>query len=204
MEFVVPNLLDWALSSTATTTTTLSPKTLQLSVTLTCEGGVNDSSDPIVDFDMVAVEDSETELLHTIIGLHRQLIHTSLTTELDIETERTARQRTLALLNLDQPATVTRSEHLALGVIYMLCDGRDLITDEGMDIVRAVTQDGHDMLHLAVVLGLKTLVRELARHLLGTFQSCAITSESDVFTRDPNGFTATIVSNKNTNTSKTL
>ncbi|KAK3824218.1 MAG: hypothetical protein JOS17DRAFT_752265 [Linnemannia elongata] len=72
----------------------------------------------------------------------------------------------------------------------MLCDGRDLISDEGMDIVRTVTQDGHDMLHLAVVLGLKTLVRELARHLLGTFQSCAITGESEVFTRDPNGLTA--------------
>lgn len=95
------------------------------------------------------------------------------------------------MLKLDQPPTVTRTEHLALGVIYMLCDGRDLISDEGMDIVRTVTQDGHDMLHLAVVLGLKTLVRELARHLLGTFQSCAITGESEVFTRDPNGLTGT-------------
>lgn len=56
MEFVVPNLLDWALSSTSNTTTTLSPKTLQLLVTLTCEGGVKDSSDPAIDFDMVAVE----------------------------------------------------------------------------------------------------------------------------------------------------
>ena len=73
----------------------------------------------------------------------------------------------------------------------MLCDGRDLISDEGMDIIRTVTQDGHDMLHLAVVLGLKTLVRELARHLLGSFQSCAITSVSEVFTRDPNGLTGT-------------
>ncbi|KAG9069476.1 hypothetical protein KI688_010379 [Linnemannia hyalina] len=194
MEFIVPNLLDWAWSSTANTTdsspTTLTPKTLQLSVTLTCESGVKDSSDPVIAFDMVAVEDSETELLHTIIGLHRQLIHASLTAELDIETEHTARQRTLALLTLDQPPTVTRSEHLALGVIYMLCDRRDLISDEGMNIIRAVTQDGHDMLHLAVVLGLKTLVRELSRHLLVTFQSCAITSESEVFTRDPNGLTA--------------
>ncbi|OAQ32544.1 hypothetical protein K457DRAFT_135097 [Linnemannia elongata AG-77] len=194
MEFIVPNLLDWASSSTANSTnsssTTLTPKALQLSVTLTCEGGEKVSSDPIIAFDMVAVEDSETELLHTIIGLHRQLIHASLTAELNVDTERTARQRTLALLNLDKPPTVTRTEHLALGVIYMLCDGRDVISDEGMDIVRTVTQDGHDMLHLAVVLGLKTLVRELARHLLGTFQSCAITSESEVFTRDPNGFTA--------------
>jgi hypothetical protein len=59
MEFVVPNLLDWALSSPANitpTTTTLSPKTLQLSVTLTCKGGVKDSSDPAITFDMIAVE----------------------------------------------------------------------------------------------------------------------------------------------------
>ncbi|KAF9096413.1 hypothetical protein BGX23_011344 [Mortierella sp. AD031] len=185
MEFVVPNLLDWASSAAAT-----SSKTLQLSVTLICAGGVKDISDPVIAFDMVAVEDSETELLHTVVGLHRQLIHASLTAELDLEAEQTARKRTLALLNLDRPPSVTRSEHLALGVIYMLCDGRDLISDEGMDIVRGVTQDGHDMLHLAVILGLKTLVRELARHLLGTFQSCAVTSESEVFTRDPNGLTA--------------
>ncbi|KAF9134225.1 hypothetical protein BGW39_007696 [Mortierella sp. 14UC] len=183
MEFVVPNLLDWWASSA---TAIIASKTLQLSATLTCEGGVKDSSDPVVAFDMVAVEDSETELLHTIIGLHRQFIHTSLTADLDGKLE----QSTLALLNLDQPPTVTRSEHLALGVIYMLCNGRDLISDDGMDIVRSVTEDGHDMLHLAVVLGLKTLVRELARHLLGIFQSCATTSESEVFTRDSNDLTA--------------
>ncbi|KAG0273139.1 hypothetical protein BGZ95_011036 [Linnemannia exigua] len=191
MEFVVPNLLDWWASSSTTTTTTIAPKTLQLSVTLACAGGVKDTSDdPIITFDMVAIEDSETELLHTIIGLHRQLIYASLTAEPGTETERNTRQKTLALLNLDQPPTVTRSEHLALGVIYMLCDGRDLISDDGMDIVRCVTRDGHDMLHLAVVLGLKTLVRELARHLLGTFQSCAITSDNEVFTRDSNDLTA--------------
>ncbi|KAG0358861.1 hypothetical protein BGX24_005898 [Mortierella sp. AD032] len=138
---------------------------------------------------MAAVEDSETELLHTIIGLHRQLIYASLTAEVGTETELSTRQKTLALLNLDQPPTVTRSEHLALGVIYMLCDRRDLISGEGMDIVRAVTRDGHDMLHLAVVLGLKTLVRELARHLLGTFQSSTITSGNEVFTRDSNDLT---------------
>ncbi|KAF9908944.1 hypothetical protein EC991_009244 [Linnemannia zychae] len=188
MEFVVPNLLDWWASSTTATTVS---KALQLSVTLTCEGGVKGpSEDPVLAFDMVAVEDSETELLYTIVGLHRQLIYASITTESDTEAEHNARQKTLALLNLDQPPTVTRSEHLALGIIYMLCNGRDLISDDGMDIIRGITQDGHDMLHLAVVLGLKTLVRELARHLLGTFQSCAITGGSEVFTRDSNDLTA--------------
>ncbi|KAF9924469.1 hypothetical protein FBU30_005567 [Linnemannia zychae] len=188
MEFIAPNLLDWLLlSSSAANTIT---GTLRLLVKLTCASDKNDSSDPAVVFEMAAIEDSETELLHSIVGLHRQFIRALLTVDPGIEPEHTTRQRALALLSLDQPPTVTRAEHLALGVIYMLCEGRDLISDEGLDIIRRVTQEGHDMLHLAVVLGQKTLVRELARHLLGTFQSCAISQESEVFTRDLNGLTA--------------
>ncbi|KAF9936204.1 hypothetical protein BGZ67_002600 [Mortierella alpina] len=138
---------------------------------------------------MIAVEDSETELLHVIIALHRQLIQASLTSDADIETERNTRQKTLTLLGLEQPPSVTRSEHLALGVIYMLGDECDTLTQEGMKVLQSTTEDGHDMLHLAVILDLSTLVREISRHLLARYKTLSMAAECNIFAEDPNGQT---------------
>ncbi|KAI1306761.1 hypothetical protein EDD11_004659 [Mortierella claussenii] len=185
MEITTPCLLDWW----AMANSIFPRKELVLSVSLLCAGS-KDEEDMDTTFEMVTVEDSETELLHIIINLHRQLVQTSLSSALDPEAEKAARQRTLTLLDLEQPPSVSRSEHLALGVIYMLCDAGDQISSKGMSIIRAKTFDGHDMLHLAVLQGQTTLVREIARHLLAWFQTHAITAESELFTRDSNGHTA--------------
>lgn len=100
-----------------------------------------------------------------------------------------ARKRTLTLLELDQPPNVTRAEHLALSVIYMLCDGHDVISPAGLELLIKTSEEGHDMLDLAVILGLSTLVREIARHLLVRFQSKPMTEESVLFVKDRNGRT---------------
>ncbi|KAI8606404.1 hypothetical protein EDD21DRAFT_233677 [Dissophora ornata] len=185
MEFITPNLLEWwAIANSGRPC-----KELSLSVTLICAGAKHDG-DADTTFEMFAIEESETDLLHVILGLHRQLIQASLSNSLDPETESTTRQRTLTLLNLEQPPNVSRSEHLALGVIYMLCNGYGQISAEGMDIIRGTTEDGHDMLHLAVLQGQTTLVREIARHSLAWFRSRDLTEESEIFIRSPNGDTA--------------
>lgn len=71
----------------------------------------------------------------------------------------------------------------------MLCDFHDRFSAEGMDIILEKTRDGHDMLHMAVLQGQTTLVREIARHLLARFQTQAMTSESEILSRNPNGNT---------------
>lgn len=95
----------------------------------------------------------------------------------------------MTLLELDQPPNVTRAEHLALSVIYMLCDGHDVISPAGLELLIKTSEEGHDMLDLAVILGLSTLVREIARHLLVRFQSKPMTEESVLFVKDRNGRT---------------
>ncbi|KAG0343119.1 hypothetical protein BG004_005477 [Podila humilis] len=91
---------------------------------------------------------------------------------------------------LDQPRNVTRSEHLALSVIYMLCDGRDTLSPTAMDLMLKTTEEGQDMLHLAVILGLSTLAREIARHVLVHFQSKPMVEDNVLFATDRNGQTA--------------
>ncbi|KAF9954854.1 hypothetical protein BGZ70_010438 [Mortierella alpina] len=184
LELFSPCFLDWWTLLNTTQATAV----LKLSVSLVCAGS-KDSSDVDTAFEMIAIEDSETELLHGIIALHRQLIQASLTSNADVETERNTRQKTLTLLSLDQPPSVTRSEHLALGVIYMLGDECDTLTQESMRVLQATTEDGHDMLHLAVILNLPTLVREISRHLLARYKTLSMTAECDIFARDPNGQT---------------
>jgi len=73
--------------------------------------------------------------------------------------------------------------------MYMLCDLNDRFSTEGMDILLAKTQDGHDMLNLAVLQGQTTLVREITRHLFVKYQTQALTSESELLSRDFNGLT---------------
>ncbi len=97
----------------------------------------------------------------------------------------------MTLLGLEQPPSVTRSEHLALGVIYMLGDECDTLSQEGMRVLQATTEDGHDMLHLAVILDLPTLVREISRHLLARYKTVPMTAECNILTEDPNGQTGT-------------
>ncbi|KAF9571099.1 hypothetical protein EC968_001018 [Mortierella alpina] len=184
LEFLSPCLLDWW----ALLNRTEAAPVLKLSVSLVCAGS-KDTSDVDTAFEMIAIEDSETELLHVIIALHRQLIQATLTSNADIETERNSRQKTLTLLSLEQPPSVTRSEHLALGVMYMLGDECDMITQEGMKVLQATTEDGHDMLHLAVILNLPTLVREITRHLLARYKTLPMTAECNIFAEDPNGQT---------------
>ncbi|KAG0357319.1 hypothetical protein BGZ54_000372 [Gamsiella multidivaricata] len=185
MELVSPNLLDWW-----TTANNARPcRELCLSITLLC-AGAKAEEDIDTTLEVVATEESEIDLLHVIIGLHRQLVKASLSSTLDHETENITRQRTLTLLKLEQPPSVTRTEHLALGVIYMLCAGHDHVSAEGMEVILATTVDGHDMLHLAVIQGQTTLVREIARHLLSWFQSRSIMEESELLAKDPNGKTA--------------
>ncbi|KAF9916897.1 hypothetical protein BX616_002510 [Lobosporangium transversale] len=185
MEFTSPNLLDWLAMNKG-----IHPcKELNLSVSLICAGAKGEE-DMDTTFEMTAVEDSETELLHNIIELHRQLILTNLTSTLDLEANKTSRQKTLTLLKLEQPPNVTRSEHLALGVLYMLCNEHDQISTESLDIIRRATKEGHDMLHLAVIQGQRTLVREIVRHLLTWFRTHPITSDSELFARNKNGESA--------------
>ena len=95
------------------------------------------------------------------------------------------------MLDLDQPSNVTRAEHLALGVIYMLCDGNNQIAPAGMDIILGVSEEGQNMLHLAVILRLTTLVREISRHSLGWFQNLSMSVDSEVLSKDCNGLTGT-------------
>ncbi|KAF9348511.1 hypothetical protein BGX26_000091 [Mortierella sp. AD094] len=186
MDIITPNLLDWWVAANKERPC----KQLELSVSLTC-AGQRSEEDINTSFEMFAFDDSESELLHIIVELHRQQILASIKSSgsLDPETERTARQRTLTLLQLKRPETVSKAEHLALSVIYMLCDGRDQITAEGMDVIKSTTDDGHEMLHLAVIQGQTTLVREIARHMLGWFQHHPITSDSEVFVKNRNGET---------------
>ncbi|KAF9946803.1 hypothetical protein BGZ72_011113 [Mortierella alpina] len=184
LELISPCLLEWWTFLSRTDPTPV----MKLSVSLVCAGS-KDTSDVDTTFEMIAIEDSETELLHVIIALHRQLIQASLTSSADVETERNIRQKTLTLLGLEQPPSVTRSEHLALGVIYMLGDECDVITQEAMRVLQSSTEDGHDMLHLAVILDLPTLVREVSRHLLAKFKTLSMTAECDIFAKDPNGQT---------------
>ncbi|KAF9988651.1 hypothetical protein BGZ75_008990 [Mortierella antarctica] len=184
LELFSPCLLDWWTFLSRTEAVPV----LKLSVSLVCAGS-KDTSDVDTAFEMIAVEDSETELLHVIIALHRQLIQASLTSDADIETERNTRQKTLTLLGLEQPPSVTRSEHLALGVIYMLGDECDTLTQEGMKVLQSTTEDGHDMLHLAVILDLSTLVREISRHLLARYKTLSMAAECNIFAEDPNGQT---------------
>ncbi|CAO3573717.1 unnamed protein product [Mortierella alpina] len=184
LELFSPCLLDWWTLLNRTQATPV----LKVSVSLVCAGS-KDTSDVDTTFEMIAVEDSETELLHGIIALHRQLIQASLTSAADVETERNTRQKTLTLLSLEQPPSVSRSEHLALGVIYMLGDECDTLTQESMIVLQATTEDGHDMLHLAVILDLPTLVREVSRHLLARYKTLPMTAECDIFAQDPNGQT---------------
>ncbi|KAG0055579.1 hypothetical protein BGZ83_008190 [Gryganskiella cystojenkinii] len=161
----------WALWTR--TRPTLPSRSLDLTVRLICPGA-SLPSDLETPCGMVSSEDSEIDLLQGI-----------------------TRQRTLALLELDQPSSVTRSEHLALGVIYMLCDGQDRISTKGMELILTkLPNGGHDMLHLSVILGLTTLVREIARHLLNRYQSMFKDQhdhqpiELEVLSVDTNGLTA--------------
>ncbi|KAF9582372.1 hypothetical protein BGW38_000286 [Lunasporangiospora selenospora] len=85
---------------------------------------------------------------------------------------------------------VTRSEHLGLGVIYMLCDEYNHITGDTIDTLLCPSKQGRDVLHFATVLGLSTLVREIARHALERFRSRPVTEESSVFAKDSLGNTA--------------
>ncbi|KAF9096889.1 hypothetical protein BGX27_001064 [Mortierella sp. AM989] len=187
IEFITPNLLDWWTAARRDH----SCKQLELSVSLTC-AGVRNEEDIDTAFNMTALEDSESELLHIIIELHRQQIKATIKNSgsSDPEAERIARQRTLTLLNLERPQSVSLSEHMALSVIYMLCDGHDQISDEGMGIIKSTTEDGHEALHLAVIQSQTTLVREIARHLLGWYRAHPITSESEIFLKNRNGETA--------------
>ncbi|KAF9996462.1 hypothetical protein BGZ79_009797 [Entomortierella chlamydospora] len=186
MDIITPNLLDWWVASNKEQPC----KQLELSVSLTC-AGERSEEDINTSFEMFAFDDSESELLQIIVELHRQQILTSIKSSgsLDSETERTARQRTMTLLQLERPESVSKTEHLALSVIYMLCDGRDQISSEGMDLIKATTDDGHEMLHLAVIQGQITLVREIARHSLCWFQNRPIISDSEVFVKNCNGET---------------
>ncbi|KAF9980186.1 hypothetical protein BGZ65_005435 [Modicella reniformis] len=183
MDLVSPNILDWWVLANS-----IRPcRELGVSITLVCAG----AKDIDTTFQMSAVEDSEIELLHVIIRLHRQVIQTNLNDQqgVDPDTKHAAKQRTMNLLSLERPPSVTPSEHLALGIMFMLCDFHDRFSPEGMEIILAKTQDGHDMLHLAALQGQTTLVREIARHLLTRFQAQAM-SESAIFCKNPNGDTA--------------
>ncbi|KAF9206219.1 hypothetical protein BGZ49_002819 [Haplosporangium sp. Z 27] len=187
IEFITPNLLDWW----AIADKDYSCKQLDLSVTLTC-GGVKGQEDVNTSFEMFAVDDSEIELLHMIVELHRQHILMTIKKHgsLETEAERASRQRSLSLLQLSPPQSVSKTEHFALSVIYMHCDTRDEISTEGMNVIKSIVQDGHGMLHLAVLQGQLTLVRELSRHLLAWFQSHPITVNSELFLKNRNGETA--------------
>ncbi|KAG0328343.1 hypothetical protein BGZ99_005526 [Dissophora globulifera] len=185
MELVTPNLLDWWVLANRRRPC----KELNLSVTLIC-AGAKDDEDIGTTFELSAVEESETELLHTIIALHRQLVRSSLEISQDRETELETKKRTLTLLNLEQPSTVAPSEHLALSVIYMLCDLYGYLPTVGMDIIRQQSGDGHDMLHLAVIQGQATLVKEIARHALAWYQAHSLTEDRELFARNANGHTA--------------
>ncbi|GJJ72441.1 hypothetical protein EMPS_04798 [Entomortierella parvispora] len=191
LEMLSPCFMDWWAHLISTTT--LPPRGLDLTVKLICPGATL-PSDMETPFGMVALEDSEKDLLQVIVGLHRQLIYASLSSKQDMEEQSNTRQRTLALLELDRPSSVTQSEHLALGVIYMLCDGKDRISSKGLELMTARSPGGHDMLHLSVVLGLSTLTREIARHLLNHYHSLLqgdITSiPPGVLAADANGLTA--------------
>ncbi|KAF9380064.1 hypothetical protein CPC16_010487 [Podila verticillata] len=176
MEVISPDLLEWWSISNKK----YHSRELCLSISLLC-GGVKDSSDNIR-VDMVAREESENELLFLILDLHRQLIQNTFKGA-DHDAELAVRKRTLTLLELDQPPNVTRAEHLALSVIYMLCDGGDIISPTGLELLLKTSEEGHDMLGLAVILGLSTLAREIARHLLVRFQSKPITENTLDFAR---------------------
>ncbi|KAG0073938.1 hypothetical protein BGZ92_003617 [Podila epicladia] len=171
MEVISPDLLEWC----AIARKKYHSRELCLSISLLC-GGVKDSADNTT-VEMVAREESESELLYLLLDLHRQLIQDTFKST-DQDAELTAKKRTLTLLKLDQPPNVTRAEHLALSVIYMLCDAHDIISPAGMELFLKTSEEGHDMLHLAVILGLSTLAREIARHLLVRFQSKAMTEDS--------------------------
>ncbi|KAF9423462.1 hypothetical protein BGZ94_008275 [Podila epigama] len=185
MEVISPSLLEWCSLFKEKDQT----RELCLSISLLC-GGVKDSADRDTTVKVIAHEDSERELLYLILDLHRQIIRDTLGNGLDTEAEHAARRRTLTLLNLEQPPNVSRSEHMALSVIYMLCDGVDLISPAGMEMLLSRTAEGHDMLHLAVILGQTTLVREIARHLLGHFQKKPMTEDVELYAQDCNGRTA--------------
>ncbi|KAF9329876.1 hypothetical protein BG006_007114 [Podila minutissima] len=183
MEVISPDLLEWC----AIAKKKYHSRELCLSISLLC-GGVKDSADNTT-VEMVAREESKGELLYLLLDLHRQLIQDTFKST-DQDAELTAKKRTLTLLELDQPPNVTRAEHLALSVIYMLCDGHDIISPAGMELFLKTSEEGHDMLHLAVILGLSTLSREIARHLLVRFQSKPMTEDNVLFAKDRNGRTA--------------
>ncbi|KAF9437098.1 hypothetical protein BGZ76_002014 [Entomortierella beljakovae] len=184
MEFITPNFMDWW----AVANNDHPCKELDLSVSLTC-AGERDEEDNTA-FEMSAQEDSEAELLRLITLLYRQQLQVSVKAGIDSEADRNARQRTQVLLNLERPDSVSESEHIALSVIYMLCDGEDRISEDGLKIFKSLTADGHDILHLAVIQGLPTLAREIARHLLSWFQVNHVTWESEVFVKNLNGESA--------------
>ncbi|KAG0335993.1 hypothetical protein BG000_007035 [Podila horticola] len=185
MEVISPDLLEWCSIARKK----YHSRELCLSISLLC-GGVKDSADNTT-VEMVAREESESELLYLLLDLHRQLIQDTFKST-DHDAELTARRRTLTLLELDQPRNVTRAEHLALSVIYMLCDGHDIISPAGMELFLKTSEEGHDMLHLAVILGLSTLAREIARHLLVRFQSKSLTEDNVLLAKDRNGQTGNL------------
>ncbi|KAG0032337.1 hypothetical protein BGZ81_011120 [Podila clonocystis] len=182
MEVISPDLLEWCSMAKKK----YHSRELCLSISLLC-GGVKDADNATIE--MVAREESESELLYLLLDLHRLLIQDSFKST-NQDAELTAKKRTLTLLELDQPPNVTRAEHLALSVIYMLCDGHDVISPSGIELFLKTSEEGHDMLHLAVILGLSTLAREIARHLLARFQSKPMTEDNVLFAKDRNGRTA--------------
>ncbi|KAF9970389.1 hypothetical protein BGZ73_006921, partial [Actinomortierella ambigua] len=183
LEFDSPCLLDWWQQASSKRPTS----TLVFQVSLSCSGVVPDPEEMSSQFEIAGREDSEVDLLHTVVGLHRQVLRNTIQTGSPADDTRTL-QRTQTLLDLDQPSDVSKTEHLALGAMYMLCDANDQISAKSLhQIMMPFPDGGHDILHLATILGLSTLVREICRHLLSHADPESIEA---FYTKDTNNMTA--------------
>ncbi|KAG0265628.1 hypothetical protein DFQ27_000503 [Actinomortierella ambigua] len=182
LEFESPCLLDWWQQANSNKPTS----SLVFQVSLSCSGVVPDPDELSSQVQVVGREDSEVDLLHAVVELHRQVLRNTIQTGSPADDVRTLK-RTRTLLELDQPADVSKTEHLALGVLYMLCDSHDQISAKSLhQIMTPFPNGGHDLLHLSTILGLSTLVREICRHLLSHSDPESINA---FYARDTNNMT---------------
>ncbi|KAG0242000.1 hypothetical protein BGW41_004983 [Actinomortierella wolfii] len=182
LEFDSPCLLDWWQQASSK----LPMSAILFQVSLSCSGVVPDP-DKKSDFEIIGREDSEVDLLHAVVELHRQVIRNTIQTRSPTE-DLKAVQKTKTLLGLEQPLKVSRTEHLALGAMYMLCDSHDQISANTLhQIMTPLPNGGHDILHLATILGMSTLVREICRHLLHHSDPESV---EDFYAQDTNNMTA--------------
>ncbi|KAF9165133.1 hypothetical protein DFQ26_000577 [Actinomortierella ambigua] len=182
LEFESPCLLDWWQQANSNKPTS----SLVFQVSLSCSGVVPDPDELSSQVQVVGREDSEVDLLHAVVELHRQVLRNTIQTGSPADDVRTLK-RTRTLLELDPPADVSKTEHLALGVLYMLCDSHDQISAKSLhQIMTPFPNGGHDLLHLSTILGLSTLVREICRHLLNHSDPESINA---FYARDTNNMT---------------